>query len=224
MALGSTSDEAITRAGAGAKEGLAIQALRQDAGRGSRGREWVAPEGNLNLSVLLRPKKFAAASGLFALMAGVAVAQALGPDLTLKWPNDILLGGVKLGGILIDTAAEDDRLAWLVIGIGVNLAEAPEIPGRAATSLKAKGRILSPQQAANLVLEALSAWHDAPPQAIITSWLKTAHPVGTPITVQAANGSKHGIFAGLSPQGELLLQSGMGIETISTGDILLGAA
>jgi BirA family biotin operon repressor/biotin-[acetyl-CoA-carboxylase] ligase len=226
--LGSTSDECIARAKAAAAAGLAVQARRQLAGRGSRGRAWTAPEGNLSLSVLLRPGRPAAEAGLFSLLAGIAVAEALAPHSRtapmLKWPNDVLLDGAKLAGILIDAMPDGDRLDWLVIGIGVNLAAAPEIPGRRTTSLRAHGGNLSADDAADAILAGLAAWHDAPGPRIQEAWLARAHPVGTPLTVRGVRGELGGSFAGLAATGELLLRNNDRIEPISTGDILLGQA
>ncbi|HVE23005.1 MAG TPA: biotin--[acetyl-CoA-carboxylase] ligase [Acidocella sp.] len=224
--LGSTSDECIVRAKAGVAAGLAVQARRQLAGRGSRGREWTAPEGNLNLSVLLRPSRPAAEAGLFSLLAGIAVAEAVAPHTQtapmLKWPNDVLLDGAKLAGILIDAVPDGERLDWLVIGIGVNLAAAPEIPGRCTTSLSAHGGRLAADDAADAVLAGLAAWHDASAERIREAWLALAHPVGTELIVRGAQGERRGIFAGLSDKGELLLRDKDRIDPISTGDILLG--
>jgi len=223
--LGSTSDLCVARAKSGEAAGLAILALRQTAGRGSRGRAWVAPVGNLNLSVLFRPAIPAAQAGMFALLAGVAVAEALerffAPPTMLKWPNDILLGGAKLAGILIDAAPNGTELDWLAAGIGVNLRTAPEIPGRSTTSLAAHGVDLAPRPMASAILDRLSAWHDASAESIRAAWLTRAHPIGTPIHIA---GAQSGIFAGLSPAGELLLQTKTRIEPISTGDVLLGHA
>jgi BirA family transcriptional regulator, biotin operon repressor / biotin---[acetyl-CoA-carboxylase] ligase len=226
--LGSTSDECIARAKAGAQAGLAVQARRQVSGRGSRGRKWTSPEGNLNLSVLLRPDRPAAEAGLFSLLAGIVVAEALAPRIKttpmLKWPNDVLLDGAKLAGILIDAVPHGDRLDWLVIGIGVNLAAAPHIPDRRTTSLSAHGGRLEADDAADAILAGLEAWHDAPAERIRDAWLVRAHPVGTPLTVRGARGELRGSFAGLSDQGELLLRNKDRIDPISTGEILLGHA
>jgi BirA family biotin operon repressor/biotin-[acetyl-CoA-carboxylase] ligase len=140
--LASTSDYCITRAKAGEPEGLAILAARQTAARGSRGRAWTAPEGNLNLSILLRPSIPAANSGIFPLTAGLAAAEAVnaflppGVAITLKWPNDLILAGHKLGGILIDAAPNGAKLDWLVIGIGVNLRNAWPCTAAAPPPLK----------------------------------------------------------------------------------------
>jgi BirA family biotin operon repressor/biotin-[acetyl-CoA-carboxylase] ligase len=226
--LGSTSDLCTARARAGEPEGLAVLALTQTAGRGSRGRSWQAPAQNLNLSVLLRPKRPAAQAGFFSLLAGIAVAEALeqcfAPPTMLKWPNDVLVGGAKLAGVLIDAAPSGQNLDWLVIGIGMNLRHAPEIPGRLTTALHAHGVTLSAPDAANAILERLSHWHDATAEAIQQAWLARAHPIGTELSVRGLHGTQTGTFAGLSPAGELLLQSKNRIDPISTGDVLLGRA
>jgi len=232
--LPSTSDYCVSRAKEGQPAGLAVLARRQTAGRGSRGREWQAPEGNLNLSVLVRPARPAAESGIFALLAGLAVAQAVagflpaGPAPLLKWPNDVLLTDAKLAGVLIDAAPAGPAIDWLVIGIGINLCAAPEIPGRAVTTLLAHGADISADQAADAVLQSLSRWLDAlaqtGPAAIRDAWLARAHAIGTPVTIRAVHGSKTGSFAGLSPHGALLLARDNQIERIDTGEILLERA
>jgi BirA family biotin operon repressor/biotin-[acetyl-CoA-carboxylase] ligase len=224
--LASTSDFCVTRAKAGEPAGLAILALKQTAGRGSRGRTWQAPAGNLNLSVLLRPMRPAAEAGMFSLLAGIAVAEAFEtffvPPTLLKWPNDILLGGAKLAGILIDAAPSAQKLDWLVLGIGANLRTAPQIPGRATTSLAAHGTDITPVEAANAILARLSHWQNAPAEAIQSAWLARAHPIGTQMQIQTSQETRSGSFAGLTPAGELLLQTKTRIENISTGDVLLG--
>jgi BirA family biotin operon repressor/biotin-[acetyl-CoA-carboxylase] ligase len=187
---------------------------------------WQAPEGNLNLSVLLRPNRLAAEAGMFALLAGIAVAEAVEFltrfTVTLKWPNDVLLGQAKFAGILIDAAPAGATLDWLVIGIGINLREAPGIEGRNTTALGEHGVELTPEIVANAVLERLGKWIDAPSAAIRAAWLSRAHAIGTPIEVRAGGQMLQGGFAGLTPTGELLLQSENRIETISTGEVLLG--
>jgi BirA family biotin operon repressor/biotin-[acetyl-CoA-carboxylase] ligase len=224
--LTSTSTVCAERARAGEAGGLAVLALRQTAGRGSRGRVWQAPEGNLNLSVLLRPQRPVAEAGMFALLAGVAVAEALERlttlTATLKWPNDVLLGQAKLAGVLIDAVPSGLGLDWLVIGIGMNLREAPRIEGRRTTAVAEHGVELSPRAAADAVLERLAHWQDASSPAIMQAWLARAHAIGTPLGIQTGGRHLQGRFAGLSPAGELLLQSENRIEAVSTGEVLLG--
>lgn len=223
--LDSTSDEIVRRAKAGEEAGLAVLALNQTAGRGSRGRSWTAPKGNLNLSVLLRPGVLAREAGLFSLLTGVAVVEALtrlgAKDLMLKWPNDILCHNAKLAGILIDAVPEADKLAWLSIGIGVNLQEAPEIEGRLTTALLAQGLNITPERAANEILLALEAWREQPASIILQAWLARGHALGTALEIAYAGQHISGRFAGLSAQGALLLQRENGVDVLSTGEVLL---
>ena len=223
--LGSTSDEITRRAKAGEAAGLAVLALKQTAGRGSRGRVWTAPEGNLSLSVLLRPSCPASEAGLFSLLTGIAVVEALtqlgAGDLMLKWPNDILSQNAKLAGILIDAVPEDGRLNWLAIGIGVNLMAAPEVPGRATTSLAAQGVRVTPEVAAQAILSRLGRWSEAPAAEIRQAWLARGHALGTELNIAYADRYLKGRFAGLSEKGELLLQCENRVETLSTGEVLL---
>lgn len=224
--LASTSTICMERARAGEAAGLAVMAQRQTAGRGSRGRSWQSPQGNLNLSVLLRPRRDGAEAGMFALLAGLAVAEALEDQaqirVMLKWPNDVLLRGAKLAGILIDAVSAGKALEWLVIGIGLNLREAPDIAGRNTIALTEIGVTLPPEVAGKAILDRLGHWQGAPPQAIVRAWQAYAHAIGTPIEVQAGKRRLRGSFAGLSRRGELLLQSENRIETVNTGEVLLG--
>ena len=197
--LASTQDAAIAAAEAGDPGRLAILADRQTAGRGSRGRGWTAPEGNLNFSALLRPTS-PIRPGFWSLLAGVAFFDALAPyarGLMLKWPNDLLLDGAKLGGILIDASA------YLVIGIGANLAASPALEGRRTARLPA------PAPDAGVIAEALLAAIDrygAYSSADINmAWLDRAHPLGTPLDIYTPQRRVVGPFAGLTPSGALLI-------------------
>lgn len=231
--IGSTSSHCVAQAKAGAPAGLAVMAGRQTAGRGSRGRNWDSPAGNLFLSVLLRPLMPVAALGVFPLLAGLAVADAMRAVLPqtavpmLKWPNDVLLEGAKLAGLLIDAAPEAGRIDWLVVGMGVNLATRPQVAGRQTACLADFGVVLAPAAAAALVLAALSArleeFSARGAGAIQAAWLDAAHPVGTKLRVQGGGRDVTGRFAGLSAAGELLLRVETRIETFQTGEILLGA-
>ncbi len=231
-ALASTSDDCIRRAKAGEPEGLAILALRQTAGRGSRGRQWEAPAGNLNLSVLLRPKLPMAQFSVYPLLAGIAVADAVSaflpadPAPVLKWPNDVLLGGAKLAGILIDAAPSDDVAGWLVIGIGINLVAAPQLANRRTTTLAQHGGQAEPPQAAQTVLNFLKHWLDVLDHSgvspIIDAWQQRGHAIGTQLRLTGVDAEVSGRFAGLSPSGELLLNVGNRIERFQTGEFLLG--
>jgi len=227
--LPSTSDAVITRAEAGEPAGLAILARAQTQGRASRGRSWTSPAGNLFLSVLLRPGGSIAGAGIWPFVASLAVAEALAPllpdpaRLSLKWPNDVLLGGNKASGILLDLAADPGgALRWVVIGTGVNLAAAPGLPDRQAASLRGEGVTPPPpEDFAGALLAALGHWHDRPAAAIHAAWLARAHPIGTPLRVRYAGNDLAGTFAGLSPEGHLLLRTEAGLRPIASGEVLL---
>jgi BirA family biotin operon repressor/biotin-[acetyl-CoA-carboxylase] ligase len=228
----STSDACIARAKAGEDDGLAILAETQTAARGSRGRSWAAPRGNLFLSVLLRPEASAADRlGGWSLLTGLVLLEALeacGADgLMLKWPNDVLRNGAKLGGVLVDCAIADagqgGGIDWLVIGFGANLAVTPEVAGRAVAGLGAAAP--TPLAVTRALLNGLGLWRrrfEAEGFAPIRSaWLARAHPSDTPIILRYGDTQREGLFAGLSPDGALLLREGADLHAISTGDVLL---
>lgn len=230
-ALPSTSDLCVRLATAGEPEGLAVLALRQTQGRGTRGRTWASSPGALAVSVLLRPRGPMVEAGQWALLAAVAFAEALArhapqPDLgaaiRLKWPNDLLLGGRKLGGVLIDAATgEDGGFAWLVIGFGANLGAAPELDGRDAAGL---GGPAAPDGAAASLLDRLDHWRRvrllegfAP---VRRAWLDRAHPPGTHLRLRVGGQEVGGAFAGLSDDGALLLQANGRVHAFHTGEVL----
>jgi BirA family biotin operon repressor/biotin-[acetyl-CoA-carboxylase] ligase len=230
--IDSTSIYCVARAKEGAPAGLAVMAARQSAGRGSRGRDWQSPDGNLFLSVLLRPDLPVTDLGVFPLLAGLAVADAvrsLAPKTKppmLKWPNDVLVDNAKLAGVLIDAEPEAGRIGWLVIGMGLNLVYSPPIAERRTACLADLGVRVTPVDAAYAVLAALSIRLDDfatfGAEAIQDAWLDQAHPVGTWLNVRGADGETGGRFVGLSESGELLLRVETRIEKFQTGEILLG--
>ena len=232
--LGSTSVLCTSLAAAGEPEGLAVMALRQTEGRGSRGRQWQSPAGNLYISVLLRPRAPSNEGGSWALLSAVAVADAVAtflPDasqLAVKWPNDVLLDGRKLCGILIDASAKQDgMLDWLVIGCGVNLAHAPDVPGRRTAALAERISPPSPRAMAEILLERLAHWRGIRARdgfgAIRTAWLERAQPMGAPMQLTYNGQLLGGTFAGLADDGSLLLDTGSGVKAFATGEILLQA-
>ncbi len=138
--VSSTMDEASALAAQGAEDGTVVVAEEQWAARGRFSRPWVSPEGNLSLSIILRPQETAA--GYISMLAGVAAVRAVGKttslEARLKWPNDVLVGGKKLCGILVEPSYLGDLLQYAVVGIGINVALDPsEVPdiSRTATSL-----------------------------------------------------------------------------------------
>ena len=157
-----------------------------------------------------------------SLACGLALIEAVdaaapGEPLMLKWPNDLLLGGAKLAGILLERSG--DRI---VAGFGVNLAAAPAIAGRVTASLD---RALTPQAFVPLLAASmarmLSLWRSSEPAAFAQAWLARAHPVGTPLDVHGGPGDRiAGRFDGLEADGALRLRlDGGAVEVIRTGDV-----
>jgi len=227
--IDSTNEEARRQARDGAAEGALIWARQQTAGRGRRGRSFVSPPGNLYLSILLRPERSAAAAAQLGFAAALAIADAVAPQLPpgvrlgLKWPNDVLLDGRKLSGILLESQASDGRLDWLVLGMGVNVASFPEGLDYPATSLSAVG--------ASVTVEALLAalagrfeawyegWHREGFQPLRQAWLQRAQGLGEPIRVRLATGESSGRFAGLDEEGALLLDDASGRRRVAAGEV-----
>lgn len=207
-----------------AAEGDWLVALRQSSGKGRQGREWQSLDGNFAGSTLIRLRDSDPPPATLALAAGLALIEAVDAamparDLQLKWPNDLMLGHGKLGGILLERAG--DRV---VAGFGVNLAAAPEIDGRDTASLDGA---VTPQAFAPIlaasVARLLAAWRGAAPAAFVDAWQMRAHPVGTAITVHSGPGERlSGTFEGLAADGALGLRLADGrIEHVHAGDVTL---
>jgi BirA family transcriptional regulator, biotin operon repressor / biotin---[acetyl-CoA-carboxylase] ligase len=233
--LSSTSDHLVQRAHAGEPAGLAVLARRQTAGRGREGRGWQSPAGNLFLSVLLRPPGSLRQAPAWSLLAAVALAEALAvrlPDpeaLSLKWPNDLLLGGAKLAGVLVEVAAspEGDSLDWLVIGTGVNLAVAPPLPDRATASLLGAGAApVAPEVFAGAYLATLNhwerLWRREGFRRLRAAWLARGPAEGSELRVRQGEGFLTGRFAGLAEDGCLLLDVDGRRRAIAAGEVAPG--
>jgi BirA family biotin operon repressor/biotin-[acetyl-CoA-carboxylase] ligase len=227
----STSDLCRTLAARGEPDGLAVLARQQTGGRGSRGRGWESPSGNLFLSVLLRPDERARDAGQWSLLAGVALAEALAPylpdpsALRLKWPNDVLLSGAKLAGILVDSAATPSGdVDYLVIGVGANLAVAPDVPGRAVACVADVAPPPPVEDFARALLARLDAWRLIRARdgfaAIRAAWLRLAAPLGSPTTLRQGERLVEGRLAGLADDGSLLLDDHGEVAAFTTGEVL----
>jgi len=202
-------------------EGDWLVALAQDAGKGRQGREWQSRKGNFFGSTLVQVRPSDPPASSLALAAGLALIEAAdvaAPDraFILKWPNDLMLGNAKLGGILLERSG--DRV---VAGFGVNLAAAPAIEGKATADL---GGSIAPQAFAPLLAASfarlVAAWRSAEPAAFARAWLARAHPIGTALTVHAgAEDIVSGSFAGIEPDGALRLEVGGQVQLVRAGDV-----
>ncbi len=227
--IDSTNLEALRRAEQGAADKSVFVAKQQEAGRGRRGRAWVSPVGNLYASVLRRNLPPALHLTGWTFLWSLAIAQSLlslKPDLpiTLKWPNDVLLGGAKVSGLLL----EGEGQALLVAGFGVNCHSAPEGTEYPATTLAAHGLLLEPLSLLAHIVHSADAleqgWLTQGFGFIRHSWLLLAQGMGQPIRVRMAQEELSGIFAGLDDHGQLQLQRGEQMQLISAGDIFFGAS
>ena len=199
-------------------------ALTQDAGRGRQGRTWVSAPGNFFGSTLVELLPRDPPAPTLSLAASLALVEAIdaavpGEALMLKWPNDVLLLGRKLAGILLERSGE--RVA---VGFGVNLAAAPDLPDRPGASLGGRfvPRAFAPLLAASFA-RLLALWRQSEPQLMAQAWLARAHPLGTQLQVHASEGeSVAGRFDGLEPDGALRLRRDDGsLEIVRAGDVRL---
>jgi BirA family transcriptional regulator, biotin operon repressor / biotin---[acetyl-CoA-carboxylase] ligase len=231
---GSTNADlfARLRAGEAIPEGTWLRAETQTGGKGRGGRTWISPPGNLYASTVIQlaerdlpPQTLALAIGL-AVQTHVVGALMVGDHaaVSLKWPNDVLVRGAKVAGILLERCGDA-----IVAGIGINLAFAPQIEGRSTTCITA----LNPKYEADpayaltflvpRVAEQLARWRQDGLPALISRWSRAAHPIGSPLSVNGGDGAMlSGTFAGLDPNGALLLRLANGaVQTIHAGDVSL---
>ncbi len=232
--VGSTNDVALEAARGGAAEGLTVLADRQTAGRGRRGRRWASPPGvGVYLSVLLRPGLPPRKAPLLGLAAGLAVAEAVedlaGMSPELKWPNDVLLGGKKLAGVLPELATEGDSVSHVVVGVGLNLnhraGDFPDEVRGTATSLRLEsGRAWERGRAAAAILNALDGWYqrflDSAFEKILEAYHRRSATLGRPVSVLIEQAGWQGEAVGLDPEGALLVRDGAGaLRRVVAGEV-----
>ena len=223
---GSTNADLLAL-GRDAREGDWLVARRQTAGRGRAGRAWEDGAGNFMGSTVVALRPGDPMPQTLALVTGLAMAEAVAavpgaPNTMLKWPNDLLVDGAKLAGILLERAGE-----IVVIGIGCNLVRAPEVAGRATTALADHGAHIELGEFADLLADcfagALARWRGGEWYALRAAWLARAHPEGTPLSVNDREGHPiTGTFAGLGADGAALLRLADGtVRPIHAGDVEL---
>jgi BirA family transcriptional regulator, biotin operon repressor / biotin---[acetyl-CoA-carboxylase] ligase len=229
--VGSTNEEAKLHAREGAAEGTLVWALEQTAGRGRRGHAWASPRGNLYASLILRPRCPASRAAQLGFVAALAVGDTLGSackrleGVSHKWPNDVLVNGRKIAGILLESdLGEGEIPEFVILGVGINLASSPQGTEFPATSITEQGR--GPLSAADALEEFARNFHAwerrwgedgfAP---VRTAWLARAMSLGQPIRVQLQTATLYGRFLDIDQQGALLLESAGELRHISAGEI-----
>ena len=226
----STMDDAAQWARDGAEEGAVVVAETQTASRGRQGRRWVSDAGNLYFSVLFRPD--AAALPLLSPLAGVAVARAVrrvaGLYPTIKWPNDIIIDGRKVAGILAESALSGSRIDYAIVGVGVNIAldvsAAPEIAGTAASLNRLAGAEVDRAELLRRILQYMDALYlDLHRRrSPIPEWRRWLDTIGRRVTVAHYDTAQTGLAEDIDDAGNLILRTDAGnLLTLAAGDITL---
>jgi BirA family biotin operon repressor/biotin-[acetyl-CoA-carboxylase] ligase len=229
--IDSTNEEARRLATAGERGPIWLRADRQTAGRGRRGRSWESPTGNLAATLLIAPQKPASEAAQLSFVTAIAAADtasALAPnaDIRVKWPNDVLAGGKKLAGILLESASGGGRIpSYLAIGIGMNLAHHPTDTEFPATSLPALNVAApSPSEAVTQLAAQFAKWYEAWMTSgfapIHDAWIARAAGLGTRIRARLTNEETSGIFEGIDDTGALILREASDrTRTIAAGEV-----
>lgn len=234
----STNAEAMRQAGAGATAGLVCSAEQQSAGRGRRGRTWVSPFArNLYVSVVWEFHQGAAALEGLSLAVGVAVARALAahklPPVQLKWPNDVIYQGAKLGGVLLEMTGDAAGACQVIVGVGLNVA----MPGAAAaaidqawTDIETLGAGAHPGRNTllaallNELLPLLAGFEQQGFAPWREQWLALDAFAGEPVVLHTGAGDTAGIARGVDDRGALQLETTVGVQSIYGGEISLRRA
>lgn len=224
---GSTNDDLTARARDGAPEGTIVGADRQTAGRGRRGRTWEAGRGDaLLVSVLMRPSVAPVEAALLPVVVAVGAADALGPDARIVWPNDIVIGGGKVAGVLCEMSADQDRVAWAVAGIGVNVRAVPalEDPRWRPASLADAGP--APRRADLLValMDAIgaryAAWTAGDVAGVLEAFAARDALAGRGVTVSLGDEEVTGTCAGTDELGRLRVVTATGERLLGAGEVV----
>jgi BirA family biotin operon repressor/biotin-[acetyl-CoA-carboxylase] ligase len=232
--LGSTQDEARRLATDGAATGTVVWAMAQTAGRGRLDRSWQSNRGGgLWFSVILRPAGEAAAAALLSLAAGVAVARALqlpsAGSVRLKWPNDVLLDGRKLAGVLAEAETQAGHLAFVILGIGLNLDPGEAgFPASIAGSAAALAEVApSPIDAATVMASVLVELETAiemavdDPAALRRAWLELSDTIGREVRAQLGTGAVEGLAVDLELDGSLVVETEDGTRRhVRSGEVV----
>ena len=216
---GSTNATALAMAEAGTPEWTLVAAGHQTAGRGRLGRSWTDRAGAaLMCSFVVRPSLDPERGGLIPLLAGAMMAAAIhgvaGADVRCKWPNDLLLGSSKVGGILVESAVADGRLAHVVVGIGVNLEAPAGVEGAAG---------IGDVDPVALLTSFLRRFHEGYvrlPDGAAESWTEVSATIGRRVEVMRRDApSIRGLALAVDARGALVVETENGTEIVTSGEV-----
>lgn len=216
-----------------APHGAIVTADAQTHGHGRRGRDWASPPGKgVYLSVVWRPEIAVADVGQLTMITAFAAASTIEKisslSVSTKWPNDVLLNGKKIGGVLCETGLEKDRIAFVVAGVGLNInftaAEFPERPIFPATSLAIEtGKCFDVESAREVLVTCLqheySRYGDGEWNTQRGEFIAQCSILGEPVRVQNENGEYSGVAVGIDHNGLLVVQNENGLRTVAAGDV-----
>jgi BirA family biotin operon repressor/biotin-[acetyl-CoA-carboxylase] ligase len=231
--IDSTNSEALRQAGKGEEHGLWVWTLSQQAGRGRHGRHWDSLAGNLFASLLLRPECSPMIASQLGFVGGLALFDTIHNlahedrvlPLTIKWPNDLLCEGMKVGGILLESTSDINGATSVVMGMGVNLSEHPQGTEYPATDLGQYDIVTTPAKVLEHLAQACDIWlgvwnNGAGFEAIREAWMERSLPINAPLKVRLSDEILQGFYQGIDPDGALILAIADGQERrIRTGDI-----
>jgi len=233
----STNDDARALARGGAAEGTVVLASRQTAGRGRLGRTWASPQGGAYLSAVLRPNVAPSEVASLSLVAGLGVARGLallGVDAQLKWPNDVQISGRKLAGVLLEMAAEADRVDWVVAGIGLNVRPPADAghDGDVGDAIRVAyvadivpGILIAEAAAAVLdgVASAYAEWVSGGFAPLRDEYDARSALTGCSVVVSDLSGTVRasGDVVGVDGEGRLLLAGTDGVHAVAAGEVTL---
>jgi len=219
--IGSTNTRARELASEG-HENVVVVADEQTGGRGRLDRNWASPSGGIWMSIVLRPDVPAPHAPVYTLAAAVATARGareVGVEATIKWPNDVLVEGKKLSGILTEMEGEADRISWLVVGIGLNANVDPEqlSTGQQATSLRAEIGDVERRQVTQTLL---SEFHHLTTDSddILPAWRDLSVTLDTEVRVDTPDGPVEGTAVDIEYPGTLVVETDGKRVTVTTGD------
>lgn len=216
----STNDLAVERAREGVAEGYVVLADEQTGGRGRRERVWESPSGGVWTSVVLRPDFAPRDASLVTLAASVAVARAVeetGVEPTIKWPNDVLVEGKKLCGILVEMEADAESISHAVVGIGLNANAKPDVPDASPTSLAEHvGEVDRAALTANLLAELEDAYEAG--DGILDEWRERSSTLGSDVRVETPNETLEGKAESIDETGALVVSTKDGERVVTAGD------